>query len=190
MPWSALGQLLTPLSYLRIRHPLKAWFDYVVPAITAVTVTVVLLSLPVSVPLLGESGVISVVTGLLQILVGFYIAALAAVATFAREGLDEPMSGDDALLMVERMGHKIHAKLSRRQFLCYLFGYLAFSALALYFLGSLANLLKGNFELLFSSYTLPYLRHLAFALYVFWTSNVLVTTLLGLHYLTDRLHRS
>lgn len=189
MPWSALAQLFSPLSYLRIRHPLKVWFDWVVPATVAAACIAIVIVLPKPLPILGDDGLITVITGLLQILVGFYIAALAAIATFQREGLDNLLSGDPAQLNVVRNGVPRTMLLSRRRFLCYLFGYLAFSGLALYFIGASANLLSANLQALIPTGWASLAKYVSAGLYLFWTANVLVTTLLGLHYLTDRIHR-
>ncbi|MEE9339777.1 MAG: hypothetical protein V3U87_17030 [Methylococcaceae bacterium] len=137
--FEAMKQLLSPLNHLRIQHSQKYLFDYFIPlviALIALIVLIGLMALPVSINIFGHNGLISVITGLIQILVGFYIAALAAVATFQKEGLDSFLAGEGATLVVQRRGIEKSIQLTRRKFVCYLFGYLAFVGIALYFIGS------------------------------------------------------
>lgn len=189
MIWAALPQLLTPIRYLRIRHSAKVFLDWLIPACISVLATTCLMAFPQPVRLHGSSSLISVFTDLLQVLVGFYIAALAAVATFDRPSMDAPIDGEPMLLYERRNGARVPVHLSRRRFLSMMFGYLAFLALGLYFLGAIANLLAQN---LLS--VIPVAMHkvatAAFLLcYLFGISSLFVTTLLGLHYLSDRIHR-
>ena len=189
MLWAAVKPLLTPLGYLRIRHPLKAWLDWRIPGILAATLTGSLLALPLPVVMVGPGGLITVITGLLQILIGFYVAALAAVATFDRPTMDQPVDGDPMMLTVRRQGPPVEIYLSRRRFLSYLFGYLAWLSLALYFSGALVNLLADNLRTILPP-AIQELAEAAFLLvYLLLTLNLLITTMLGLHYLSDRIHR-
>ncbi|MCK1670190.1 hypothetical protein [Bradyrhizobium sp. 153] len=70
------------------------------------------------------------------VLTGFFIAALAAVATFGKQEMDDPMPGEPPV----RLEHTINTEtyyenLSRRRFLSFLFGYMAFLTLVLYVVG-------------------------------------------------------
>jgi len=185
----ALLQLLTPLSYLRIKHPLKQRFDVAIPASIASLITAILIFLPIEVKLFGNSGLIDIITGLIQILTGFFIASLAAVATFQRSTMDEPLAGNQATLATKIKGVSKNISLTRRRFLSFLFGYLAFSGICLYFLGSSANLLLENARMLIPAQAHSFVKWMFIYLYLFGTSNLLVTTFLGLHYMTDRIHR-
>lgn len=189
MFWAVLHQLLTPIRYLFIRHPAKRLLDWVVPALLASIVTSALLSLPHPVRVLGESGLISIFTNLLQILVGFYIAALAAVATFERSGMDEPLAGEPVQMVELCNGHLTTVNLTRRRFLSMMFGYLSFLGLALYFFGALVTLLAENLRVVIPDEMRISAIGAFLFFYLFWASNLLVTTLLGLHYLSDRIHR-
>lgn len=185
----AIKQLFTPLAYLRIKHPQKYQFDILIPLVVALVVLIILMVLPRTVAIFGEKGLVTIITDLIQILVGFYIAALAAVATFQKEGLDSPLAGDSATLIVVRRGKKTEITLTRRKFICYLFGYLSFTGIVLYFAGSAADLLHENIKQLIPISYFFYVKWLFVFGYVFASSNLIITTLLGLHYLTDRLHR-
>ncbi|EKF9782201.1 hypothetical protein RV096_003428, partial [Vibrio cholerae] len=79
----------------------------------------------VEIAFVGKSGLVQLVNGLLQVLIGFFVASLAAVATFQRPGMDENMRGKAPTLQGKGV--------TRRQYLCYMFGYLAFMSIAVYF---------------------------------------------------------
>jgi hypothetical protein len=156
----------------------------------SIACTILLILLPRPLPVFGGDGLIKVITGILQILTGFYIASLAAVATFDKQGMDDPMPGKPIALNVKRRGHTKSEILTRRRFLCLLFGYLALLSFFLYFLGAIANLVTDNVK-----YLLPVASHslikwgFVFA-YLFLTVNLVTTTLHGLYYMVDRIHRA
>src|SRR5258706_8987546 len=81
-------------------------------------------------------------TDLLQVLTGFYIASLAAVATFNKPGLDDPMAGDPPTLREDYCAITTVKPLTRRRFLCLLFGYLSWLSLFLYFIGKGGGLIQ------------------------------------------------
>lgn len=87
---------------------------------------------PVRPDIFGDHGIVQGVNGLLQILTGFYIASLAAVATFNKQSMDEVMPGEPPIVDVR--GGKIE-QLTRRRFVCSMFGYLAFISLFVYLIG-------------------------------------------------------
>ena len=185
-----LFQLFTPLDYLRIQLRYKWVFDYLFPLVLSTLIFSVLYFSPINVKLLGTEGLIFVVTDLVKILVGFYIASLAAIATFPRKEMDECLSGNPAKLKVIRSGKEKIIELSRRRFLCYMFGYLALMGLVVYFVGALVSLLSVNFLHVIPIEFHNMSRWLFIGFYIFLVSNLFVTTLLGLHFMTDRIHRS
>lgn len=128
----------------------------------------------------GSAGFAAGVNGLLQALVGFFITSLAAVATFsgATYKIDDPFDGEPALL-----GGNV---LTRRQFLCLLFAYLALASLVLYFVGigsiAAASTLTGSLNV-----QNRMLAKIAFAApYVAVLTHVFGTTLIGLTFLSGR----
>lgn len=185
-----LGMLFAPVNYLRIRHPEKRWFDFVLPAVIACIASLIYWFLPVPFAMLGSKGLVPQVNGLLQVLTGFYIAALAAVATFQGKGMDERMAGDPPVIKEYRRKKGRDVALTRRRFLCYLFGYLAMVSLGLFCLGVLLNLLQPPISEWVK--TLPSLKMVKTAgvfIYLVILSNLATTTLLGLYYLSVRIHR-
>jgi hypothetical protein len=79
--------------------------------------------------------------------------------------------------------------LSRRRFLSLMFGYLSFVSLFLYLGGGIANLFADSFKALLPLYWHPAARWIFVFLYIFLLANLLITTLLGLFYMSDRIHR-
>lgn len=175
-----LDKLFKPLGYLKIKHGEKRWFDWVMPALFAVLATYGLACLPKPIALIGEKSLVSLVNGLLQILSGFYIASMAAVATFQKEGMDDKLDGKSTTLNGKSV--------SRRQFLTYLFGYLAYMSILMYFMGGFAQLAHSSFTSWVT--TANYLFKLAIVwVYFLLIFNILCTTVLGMHFMIDRIHR-
>ena len=174
-------QLLTPAKYLTIRATTydKIWVDWVFPALAALVVTYAWVRWPAVVPLAGKSGLIESIGALMQVLVGFYVAALAAVATFTGSSLDENV-----------IGMTMDGKpLRRRLLLSYLFGYLALLSLALYVLMLFKGVPVAAAQHVIAPVGLA-IKYVAAFIYQFIFWQMIFVTLFGLFYLTDRIHRS
>jgi len=177
-----LRQLITPTKYLQITAAGgdKLWVDFGFPGIATALVTGFWVWRPELIPMSGGVGLVSGVSGLIQILVGFYVATLAAIATFPASSLDQ---------VANRITLK-NQPLQRRRLLAYLFGHLAFLSILLVI------------AMLFRPLVEAMVNRISDADVIFWTKVAMVTayqfvfwqmifvTLLGLHYLTDRIHRS
>lgn len=70
-----------------------------------------------------------------------------------------------------------------------MFGYLSLVSLVLYFLGSGLILLAPQAKYLVAEEFFEVVKWSVIAVYLLMTYNLLVTTLLGLYYMTDRIHR-
>jgi len=176
-----LDKLFKPLEYIQISHSEKRWFDWVVPLFFAIIMALIIRYLPKPIALIGKDGMISLVNGMLQILSGFYIASMAAVATFQREGMDDKMHGKAATLNGK--------SLTRRNFLTYLFGYLAFMSIFLYFAGGFIQLASSSVTIWATGIPLI-IKYIFVAIYLFFVFNILCTTILGMHFMIDKIHRS
>ncbi|PNM24629.1 hypothetical protein A6J66_010810 [Yersinia enterocolitica] len=176
---SALSKIATPINYIRICHPEKRVFDFWIPALASISIGLFLLSLDKPIAILSKDGLISVVNGILQILSGFYIASMAAVATFQKDGMDDLMDGTPPTLK--------GVSLTRRKFLTYLFGYLAFSSILLYFIGGGLQLLAPTIaKIAWINITL--VKQTFVTIYLFIVMNILCTTVLGMHFMIDKMH--
>lgn len=184
-----IKKLLSPLDYLKIRHKEKVWYDYYLPIGLSAIIMLAIYSLPIRPVLLGHDGVVYHITELLKMLTGFYIASLAAIATFNKPSMDEVMPGDSPTITVLFRGKKTTSQLTRRRFLCLLFGYLSFLSMMLYFVGAFAGLMGKNVLSLFNARIYDFVKLAFIYLYFFWVCNLIITTLLGLSYMIDRIHR-
>lgn len=186
-------RLFYPLRYFRLRANGKAHLDFIP--------TVVLTAI-VAGPFLLFGGVFFAPDGFLDKLInvtaalgGFYVAALVAAATFAHEDLDKVIKSGPIALVTHENGQRITEFLTRREFACTIFGYLAFISIALSFAAAWAVGLSRNSTL--SVYLVELGGHdlfwsvrtfciIAFSLVA---SHIATVTSLGLYYLMDRLYR-
>lgn len=186
-----LYQLLRPLEYLRIRHPKKACIDWYVPLAVAVIVTVLVRLLPIGLNFYGAEGIVANFLGLFQALPGFFIAALAAVATFGRTDIDEAMPGDPPPLLRIRTNSGVMnmVALSRRRFLCLLFSFLAAECIAMILLSVAYLAVAPALADVMNPVAIVAISFIGALVYFLILSQMLVTTLWGLYYLGDRLHQ-
>lgn len=202
------GRLIAPLSYLRVHqvphnkaakrrlYSTKVAYDYVWPAVGGSVVAALALAPgfrtnAIGVNVFGEYGIVHGVNQLLQLLVGFYVAALAAVATFSRPGLDEPTGGDPLIL-----DQKADDPLSRRRFACLLFGHLAVVGFTLYMIGVLAMAMAPSLRELLAglilqvdgvSINVAAVVRIVFAwLHLVVSAHLFIVTLFGVYFLAIR----
>lgn len=175
-----LSKLCTPLRYLKIKHKEKTFFDLILPLIATICFLGVNHLLPSPLLFTGEKSIISIVNGILQMLSGFYIASLAAVATFSRAEIDEEMLNAPKLDGIP---------VTRRLFLTHLFGYLAIISILLYFVGGFVQISTNNLHFLENLEYYCYLSWIPQAIYIFGLFNLIFVTLLGLYFMIDRIHR-
>jgi hypothetical protein len=147
----------------------------------------------------GPSGFLDKLLLLTGPLTGFYIAALVAAATFTHPDLDKTIqSGPIALVTKDADGKKIRDLLTRREFACMIFGYLAFNTFLLsvvaVVLPSIAEVRKELHELRYIGFLFgdPWWRiprDIVICGIVIAVAHLIVVTALGLYYLMDRLYR-
>lgn len=183
--------IFTPLRYLLIKHEQKFVWDLVVPSIFLIASILVVALLRIDIDFTGPSGLFSSVNGLLGVLSGFYIASLAAISTMNGPGLDQEMKGDPPTLKVKNKKKKYTVKLTRRAYLRYLFGYLATIGIALFFYGILMNVFYAPVResLAIGDHLMSFFSAVFGMIYVFFLANLTMNTLVGIYYLTDRIHR-
>lgn len=176
----AWKRLISPVKYLAIKHELKDRFDWWWPGVLTVATMALLWALPVRATVLGEAGLLDSIRDLIALLAAFYVVALAAVATFQQETLDKSMEGTTP---------KLYGKdLTRRQFVCYLFGYLAFLAFSLFLVIIVAQAVVPSANVLLDPDPLWWVTGVLGAVFAFFFWNMIVTTLLGIYFLVERVH--
>lgn len=124
-----------------------------------------------------------------QILPGFYIGSLAAIASYNYTPMDNVMSLPAPFLKEQVNAGPRESKLSRRRYLTLMFGYLAaISILSAVFIFIVRLVYSVN---IFAAPTIVYnsiYYTVAFIFFfIFW--QMIMITLFGIYYLADRMHR-
>lgn len=189
-------ELSRGLAYRAIRHPDMHWYTRTLPIATTLIASSAILLLPSPPTLLGKDGLVAASLSVLSTLPGFYFAGLAAVATFSGLNMDAAMPSPAPTIKVKVAGALSSVSLSRRQFLSYLFSYLVLLSFALCVASLLvaaatptlmdvkAHLLKSDLGLVWFG-----ARSFGVIAYAAVSSSILVTTLHGMFFLTERIHQ-
>lgn len=201
MHLSIFKRLFSPLSYFRIRHSadesynlsnsVKIWYDYYIPLSITLIITCLLWKLNIPFSFFSESGIVSQFSQMLSFLAGFYITALAAIASFEREDLDKPTKGIPLVIYKSAtnpstgkpFGNQI---LTRREYLCMLFGYLAFMSINLFLIGVLGKLFQPAIQELVDG---QLIRIICLFIYMYFLLHIIITTFIGIFYLSERIHK-
>lgn len=180
--------VISPLAYLRIRHATKWMFDWLYPFVFSIATVALLWKFGRPGLVAGASGLLDRLILVCSILPGFYIAALAAIATFNRPDIDNVMPDPTPTLKVDIRGTQNVIDLTRRRFLAYLFAFLCWESLALLVICVFAGLTAHGVMSWLGSYAIiGKWMFLCILLTIFW--QLVFATCLGLYYLGDRLNR-
>lgn len=127
-------------------------------------------------------------SNLLYVLPGFYIAALAAIATFNAPTMDVPLDGQNTELCSQEENIQTR-KLTRRRFLCLLFGYLSFLSLILCVVTVIFTQMPPSaiFAKIWPTSKI-YMDLFFITVAMLFFIQLICLTLLGLYYLCDRIH--
>lgn len=183
-----LEHLLRPFSYLAIDHGLKWKIDWLVPVIFAFA-SVACLFFAGTPLIFGDGSIVAKIQGFVQNLPGFYIAALAAIATFNRDDIDRYMPEPTPRLEVKIQGKNVEIKLTRRRFLCSMFAFLTAESILIIILAIFGVSIADSLKLTTPVYLHAWLKYgFLFAyLLLFW--QMLVASFWGLYYLGEKLHQ-
>lgn len=199
---SVIKRLFSPLAYFRIRHSkgkdydvtssVKLWYDFYIPLLVAFAVTFMLYKYSVPFAFFSENGVVKQFSQMLSFLAGFYITALAAIASFDRKDLDSPTKGTPLKIYKSAINPKNDKPfgdhtLTRREYLCMLFGYLAFMSINLFLIGVLSELFHPLVAEFIHDYS--FTRFVFLFAYLYFLSHIIVTTFIGIFYLSERIHQ-
>lgn len=183
--------LLRPLSYLSIEHKQKWIVDWVYPLVLAALSTGLLFYLKNfgNIPFYADGAVIAKILGFVQGLPGFYIAALAAIATFNKTDIDKTMPKPAPKLDIMVQGQVVPIELTRRRFLCSMFAFLTAESLILIVLAIFGQTIHMPVKEIVpqSIHGWVSAAYMLLFLFVFW--QMLITSFWGLFYLGDRLHQ-
>jgi hypothetical protein len=182
-------QLLRPLAYLSIKAPRKWLMDWGLPFIFALLSSALYFFMTPRPQIFLANGTLAQLSGLLQLLPGFYIASLAAVATFQREDLDQYMPEPTPASSAFIKGQWVPIPLTRRRMMSMMFSYLSFVSIVLFIMIVGANFVATwGAAIVPSSYKLAAVIGFIFIFcWIFW--NMIIVTLFGLYQLGDRIHQ-
>jgi magnesium-transporting ATPase (P-type) len=181
-------QLSRPAAYLWIKDKAKWQIDWLYPFLIAAALTTAFFFLPVPRHLYGEKGIVKELIGFLQILPGFYLAALAAIATFNKNDLDFHLPAPTPQIDIKVNGKEVEIELTRRRMLSYLFGYLTFLSLALYLAVVLGTIAAPSAQKLFGAYLIA-AKIVFLGTIVLFFCQMIIITIFGLYQLCDRIHQ-
>ena len=180
----------TWLAWWRVRHAALARINFGWTPFAAAVCAITVWLAPGSLNIFGAGGVVYQVNGLIPVLAGFFVASLAAIATFNRPSLDDVMGGIAPSVVLT--GSRDAERLTRRRFLCMLFGYLAGASIAIYLIGSTATVFAPVYTA--AHWMTPLLKHVIrtvfSALYLGVLTHIILTSFVGLYYLIDRIHQT
>lgn len=191
-------QLSRPFAFNSIRSGELRYVRLYLPALITSVLLVFYIMLPKPPDIWGDKHYLDYMLQIVGILPGFYIAALAAGATFANSSLDQPMPGRSApTLEMTRMGQKSFETLSTRLFICYLFSYLSAVSLVLAFgilfaietNPSVEYIAKMFEETLIINKFCKILQYLYVLMLTFYAAKLATITLHGLYFLAERMHQ-
>ncbi len=187
---SDLLQLFRPLDFLKVQNARRVVYQLKLPLVFACAIIFLQSYGRDSFDVLADDAFIAKTILFLQILVPFTIAALAAVATFPSKIMDTKLSGNPKPKLRRKVrGEFVEEELTRRRYVCLLFGYLALLGIILLLMGIILP------DVLRLIVMLPWVsedavQYAALGVFAFLAGNLLSNTLLGLFYLSDRIHRT
>ena len=187
-----LNQMLQPFTYLAISHPHKWKVDWLFPILISLACTFLSLDAEWRTELFRSSGPVYLLLGFLQCLPGFYIAALAAIATFGRTDIDNVLPEPTPTVKLSSRGENILVKLTRRRFLAMLFAFLTCESILLVLL-SVFGVSFGdtiNELAIFGADWGRFAGGLLVFVYFTLLAQLLIATFWGLYYLGFKLHET
>lgn len=183
-----MWRVLYPIQYFRLSNADKRRIDLIPTVVLAAVIAAPFIFLS-GVSFFHANGFLDKILTLTAALTGFYVAALVAAATFFNPDMDKPIrSGPVELITKDADGSINREALTRREFACMIFGYLAASTLMLSIAIAFAlGCSTFNWETLGRGYLAA--RTAAIIAFSIWIAHITTVTALGLFYLMDRLHR-
>jgi hypothetical protein len=189
-----LRQIFQVFAFGKVRHeqlsPLLHWG----PLFCAAAAALVFFVLPIPPKLTGDGSLSRHMITVFSIMPGFYIAALAAVATFNRDEMDLVMPDPAPELKLSTRGRSSWVKVTFRMFTSHLFSYLTAMSFSAVFFFVAADLTAPSIDFVFNNYVNNFyfrlLARLAYVATAAWiASKIVVTTMIGLYFLAERMHR-
>jgi hypothetical protein len=183
--------LLRPFSYLSIGHKSKWKIDWLIPILLALMSIFIVFFLRRygSISVYSDNGIISRILSFVQSLPGFYIAALAAIATFNKTDIDNRMPEPAPTIDIIVQGKSIEIALTRRRFLCSMFAFLTAESILLIVVAIFSLSIAPVIKAVIAPQLTEVLSGVFFLFYsiLFW--QMIVASFWGLYYLGEKLHQ-
>lgn len=191
--------LVFPIRYLKLRDEddsLAIWRDFIFVFLWTVFL-VSLFTFGKSANFFGASGFVDKIGSLSSSLTGFYIAGLLAVASFSssNSSLDEEIENGKAYIDHDEDGNPIF--ITRREYICYIFGYSAFLSLSISLISALYQAVSPSVFYVFNftksclGYTMyvdQWISAIGKIIYCVILGHLAITTCYGLYYLIHRMY--
>lgn len=138
----------------------------------------------------GKEGIINNLGNFASILIGFYITALGVISTFEGKGLSlDDIIPDERGSMYTYDAMDRELKLTRRKYLCLMFGYLSFIAIICYLSSVVINYLAVIIKQYISNfYIFMGIRSVVIVCFFIIFTHMIIVTLEGIYYISYRIH--
>ena len=184
-------------AYRSISHSEMRTYTTWLPLALTLLAVVFYVILPVKPVLVGSSGLVGSLMTLVSTLPGFYFAGLAAVATFGSATMDHEMPAPAPEVEIRVRGKQISVHLTRRLFLTYLFSYLVILSFGLCFALMAINAFMPSIDVLqvaigrWTGAAWPWsvVKGTVGCALTFALSSMVVSTLHGVFFLTEKIHQ-
>ncbi len=183
---------LRSLNYLRVSHGYALRYNWIYPLFLGAATALGILQLVTATSLFDADGFVRSFTPVLSILAPFYIAALAAVATFSgNQSVDKPFSMSQPVLLkvIGDGGDWENIDVTPRHFLSLLFGYCTSLSIFLLLISIFAPFIAKLAETVSCDWAWLLLSTV-FVIFAVLLSQLILGTLLGVYFLADRIHRA
>lgn len=177
--------LTSPFKFLFVVYPGGHTLSCILPLILSSVTVYLTIFLDLDIPITGDDGILKAAIGIFTISGGFYVAVLAVFAATNDKMLNSYFVGDKKPFIRGE-----NEDLTRKRFLSLLFGYLAFLSFALVTVSSIVTVYKGAYLKLEPSQFKTIAPYVLGYIGSFLAYQLFLLSLVGLYYLTDRLHRA
>jgi len=175
----------TPFLFLLITYPRSGVISWIIPIVLATATMAVFYFLPGEISVSGDDGFLERVITIMTISGGFFVTSLTVILTNESDIINSTFVGEGKPVISGE-----NELLTRKRFLSLLFGYISFVSFSVVGMISAALVASHSIKMALTDKVLEVLEYgSGFVLLVF-LFQIFLFSMVGLHYLTDRLHRS
>lgn len=175
----------TPFLFLRVVYPRYIVVSWLAPVLLSAIVMFIVYIMPGDIKVSGQGGFVERVITIMTISGGFFVTSLTVILTNESRIINSAFIGEKK--------PKIKGEdeyLTRKRFLSLLFGYISFVSFLIVGLLSFALILSPSLKLALTDSAYEIIEYISGFVLLVFLFQVFLFSLVGLHYLTDRLHRA